>query len=60
MKIKSKNVLEINSLEDIKPVIGISIDLILIKNELKESFNSHEIKKKVIPMLNKNVKIIFY
>lgn len=59
MKIENKTVLEINSLENTNPLIGIGIDYLIIKKELKEEFEKHEFRFCVLPMLNHNGKILY-
>lgn len=59
MKIENKKVLEINSLENTKPLIGESIDYLIIKKELKEEFEKHKFRFCVIPMLSPNGKILY-
>jgi len=59
MKIETKTVLEINSLKNIKPLIGTSIDYLIIKKELKEEFEKHEFRFCVLPMLKQDGKILY-
>jgi hypothetical protein len=59
MKIENKNVLEINTLENTKPLIGVSIDYLIIKRELKEEFEKHEFRLCVLPMLEQGGKILY-
>ncbi len=59
MKIENKNVLEINTLENTKPLSGVSIDYLIIKRELKEEFEKHEFRLCVLPMLKQDGKILY-
>ena len=59
MKIENKNVLEINTLENTKLLIGTSIDYLIIKRELKEEFEKHEFRLCVLPMLKQGGKILY-
>jgi hypothetical protein len=59
MKIENKKVLEINSLENTKPLIGTSIDYLIIKKELKDEFDKHEFRFCVLPMLKQSGKILY-
>jgi len=59
MKIEKKNVLEINSLENVKPLIGISIDYLIINKELKKEFGEHDLRFAILPMLNQTGKILY-
>ena len=59
MKIENKKVLEINTLENTKPLIGESIDYLIIKSELKEEFEKHEFRFCVLPMLKQGGKILY-
>jgi len=59
MKIETKTVLEINSLKNTKPLIGISIDYLIIKKELEDEFYKHEFRFCVLPMLKQSGKILY-
>lgn len=59
MKIETKKVLEINSLENAKPMIGEAIDYLIIKKELKDEFDKHEFRLCVLPMLKQGGKILY-
>jgi hypothetical protein len=59
MKIENKNVLEIDSLENTKLLIGTSIDYLIIKKELKEEFSKSEFRFCALPMLKQGGKILY-
>ena len=59
MKIENKTVLEINSLKNTKPLIGTSIDYLIIKKKLKDEFDKHEFRFCVLPMLKRGGKILY-
>lgn len=59
MKIETKKVLEINSLENSRPLLSEAIDLLIINKELKEEFQKHELRHCVLPMLKKDAKILY-
>lgn len=57
----NKTVLEINTLEIGEPIIGISIDYLIIKKELKQEFenNNPSIRGAIYPILKKDAKMFY-
>lgn len=59
MKIRTVKVLEIENLKNIRPLIGESIDYLIINKDIKDDFENHEDRLAIIPMLKQGGKILY-